>query len=78
MPLAPKSLAMLTPDQARDRRPAAEMHRRIYQAIRDRNRVLAQTLMSDHLLGAEREQDSEAAESAPVHAVARARAQRSS
>jgi GntR family transcriptional regulator, transcriptional repressor for pyruvate dehydrogenase complex len=49
-----------TAAQARDRRPAAEMHRRIYQAIRERNRVLAQALMSDHLLGAEREQDSEA------------------
>ena len=49
-----------TANQARDRRPAAEMHRRIYQAIRDRNRALAQSLMSDHLLGAEREQESEA------------------
>ena len=49
-----------TASQARDRRPAAEMHRRIYQAIRERNRALAQTLMSDHLLGAEREQESEA------------------
>ena len=53
------------------------MHRRIYQAIRDRNRGLAQTLMSDHLLGAEREQDSEATEPAPVHAVPRSRVHRS-
>ena len=51
-----------TASHAPDRRPAAEAHRRIYHAIRERNRVLAQALMNDHLLGAEREQDSESAE----------------
>ena len=51
-----------TASHARDRRPAAEAHRRIYQAIRERNRGLAQSLMSDHLLGAEREQDCEGME----------------
>jgi GntR family transcriptional repressor for pyruvate dehydrogenase complex len=58
-----------TASQARDRRPAAEMHRKIYQAIRERNRGLAQTLMSDHLLGAEREQEYEALEDREGHEV---------
>src|SRR5262245_19172299 len=51
-----------TAGRAHDRRPAAEMHRQIYQAIRDRHPDLAQRLMSDHLLEAEREQNVEAPE----------------
>jgi len=55
-------LRRLTAGRAHDRRPAAEMHRQIYHAIRDRNPELAQRLMSDHLLEAEREQNVESPE----------------
>jgi len=48
-----------TAGRAHDRRPAAEMHRQIYHAIRDRNAELARRLMNDHLLEAEREQNVE-------------------
>jgi len=51
-----------TASPAQDRRPAAEMHRQVYHAIRDRNPALAQRLMSEHLLEAEREQEIEAPE----------------
>jgi GntR family transcriptional repressor for pyruvate dehydrogenase complex len=50
-----------TANEARDRRPAATMHRRIYQAIRDHDRAAAERLMHEHLVGAEREQDIERA-----------------
>jgi GntR family transcriptional regulator, transcriptional repressor for pyruvate dehydrogenase complex len=49
-----------TAEQGRDRRPAAEQHRQIYQAIRDRDRPRAERLMGEHLLGAEQAQQSEA------------------
>lgn len=52
-------LRRVTAAQASDRRPAAEMHRLIYQAIRDHDRVGAASLMTDHLRQAEREQNSE-------------------
>lgn len=45
-----------TADRSDDRRPAANAHRRIYQAIRDHHRSRAEGLMHDHLLVAEREQ----------------------
>jgi len=45
-----------TADRSDDRRPAANAHRRIYQAIRDHHRSRAEGLMHDHLLAAEREQ----------------------
>ena len=48
-----------TANRARDLRPTGEIHRQIYQAIRDHDRVRAQTLMYEHLLSAEREQESE-------------------
>ena len=48
-----------TVDQALDLRPTADMHHRIYQAIRDRQRPLAESLMSEHLLTAERDQETE-------------------
>ena len=51
-----------TANRARDQRPVAEMHRQIYQAIRARDRVRAQHLMHEHLLRAEREQESEGSE----------------
>lgn len=44
---------------ARDLRPAGEMHRRIYQAIREHDRARAEGLMREHLLLAEQEQESE-------------------
>jgi GntR family transcriptional repressor for pyruvate dehydrogenase complex len=50
--------------RARDRRPAAEMHRQIYQAIRDHDRPRAEQLMDEHLRLAEEEQDSEGPEPA--------------
>jgi GntR family transcriptional repressor for pyruvate dehydrogenase complex len=50
-----------TANEARDRRPAATMHRRIYQAIREHDRAAAERLMHDHLVGAEREQEIETA-----------------
>jgi GntR family transcriptional repressor for pyruvate dehydrogenase complex len=42
-----------------DLRAAADMHRRIYHAIRDRHRGRAEREMSAHLLAAEREQDAD-------------------
>jgi GntR family transcriptional repressor for pyruvate dehydrogenase complex len=50
-----------TANEARDRRPAATMHRRIYQAIREHDRASAERVMHDHLVEAEREQDIETA-----------------
>ena len=51
-----------TANRARELRPAGEIHRQIYQAIRDHDRARAQTLMYEHLLVAEREQESEGPE----------------
>lgn len=48
-----------TADRARDRRPAAEMHRQIYQAVRGHDRARAENLMREHLLIAESEQQVE-------------------
>jgi GntR family transcriptional repressor for pyruvate dehydrogenase complex len=53
-----------TASRARDRRPAAEMHRQIYQAIRDRDRGRAEELMAEHLRTSELEQESEGPEPA--------------
>jgi GntR family transcriptional repressor for pyruvate dehydrogenase complex len=52
-----------TASLARDQRPVAEMHRRIYHAIRDHDRTRAQDLMREHLVTAEEEQESEEPES---------------
>ena len=49
-----------TADQARDLRPTADMHHQIYQAIRDGRRSQAESRMSEHLLLAQREQETEA------------------
>lgn len=57
-----------TADRARDRRPAADAHRRIYQAIRDRDKEQAEAAMREHLLIAEREQQVEDPTDAPSHA----------
>jgi len=54
-----------TANRARDLRPAGEIHRQIYQAIRDHDRARAQALMFEHLLVAEREQESEGPEVHP-------------
>jgi GntR family transcriptional repressor for pyruvate dehydrogenase complex len=48
-----------TADRARDRRPAAEMHRKIYKAIRGRDKERAEAAMREHLLTAESEQQIE-------------------
>jgi GntR family transcriptional repressor for pyruvate dehydrogenase complex len=48
-----------TVDRQRDLRATAEMHHQIYQAIRDRNRTLAERRMDEHLLEAQRLQDAE-------------------
>jgi GntR family transcriptional repressor for pyruvate dehydrogenase complex len=48
-----------TADRQRDLRGVADMHRQIYQAIRDRNEALAERLMNDHLLEAQRAQEAE-------------------
>jgi len=48
-----------TADRTRDLRETAEMHRQIYQAIRARDRARAESLMCEHLLSAERAQESE-------------------
>lgn len=53
-----------TVDRARDLREAAEMHRRIYQAIRARNPDRARAAMSEHLLRAEQNQASEGSDAA--------------
>lgn len=52
----------LTADRARDPRPVADMHRQIYHAIRARDGARAATLMNEHLLRAEREQEAEGPE----------------
>ena len=55
-----------TADLSRNPRSVAEMHRQIYQAIRDHDRGRAQELMFEHLSRAEREQESELAEEQPA------------
>lgn len=68
-----------TAARARDRRPAAEMHRQIYQSIRDRDRTRAGQLMNEHLQLAEQEQDSEGPEPArpaPIRPAGGPRARR--
>jgi GntR family transcriptional regulator, transcriptional repressor for pyruvate dehydrogenase complex len=52
-----------TVDRDRDLLPIAEKHRRIYQAIRRRDRSAAELEMFDHLREAERAQDMEVGES---------------
>lgn len=51
-----------TADRQRDLRPVADVHNRIYQAIRDHDRRLAEQLMNEHLLEAERLQEAEGPE----------------
>ena len=48
-----------TAHRGRDRRPAADMHRLIYQAVRAHDQTRAAELMREHLLLAEREQQVE-------------------
>ena len=48
-----------TVNRARDLKESAEMHRQIYRAIRDRNSDEARNAMRDHLILAERAQESE-------------------
>lgn len=48
-----------TAGRARELRPTVEIHRKIYQAIRDRDRTRAEKLMFEHLMIAEQEQDAE-------------------
>lgn len=48
-----------TADRQRDLRHIAEVHRQLYQAIREHDRTSAEQLMNEHLLGAEKSQDAE-------------------
>jgi GntR family transcriptional repressor for pyruvate dehydrogenase complex len=48
-----------TVNRARDLKESAEMHRQIYRAIRDRNSDEARNAMRDHLMLAQRAQESE-------------------
>jgi GntR family transcriptional regulator, transcriptional repressor for pyruvate dehydrogenase complex len=52
-----------TVKRATDLKESAEMHRQIYRAIRDRNSEAARNAMRDHLLLAQRAQESEIEES---------------
>ncbi len=52
-----------TVNRARDLKESAEMHRQIYRAIRDRNTDAARNAMRDHLMLAQRAQESEEKES---------------
>jgi GntR family transcriptional repressor for pyruvate dehydrogenase complex len=54
-----------TADRARDLREPAQLHRRIYQAIRARDRDRAQALMNEHLLRAQTSEASEEAGTKP-------------
>jgi GntR family transcriptional repressor for pyruvate dehydrogenase complex len=54
-----------TADRARDLREPAQLHRRIYQAIRARDRERAQALMNEHLLHAQTSEASEEAGTKP-------------
>lgn len=51
-----------TADRQPDLRPVADIHHRIYQAIRDHDEALAGRLMDEHLLEAERRQEAEGPE----------------
>jgi GntR family transcriptional repressor for pyruvate dehydrogenase complex len=57
-----------TADRDQDRREPAEMHRKIYRAIRAHDRAKAESTMSEHLLRAEYQQEQEAR---PTPVVAR-------
>jgi GntR family transcriptional regulator, transcriptional repressor for pyruvate dehydrogenase complex len=52
-----------TVNRARDLKESAEMHRQIYRAIRDRNSDAARNAMRDHLMLAQKAQESEEKES---------------
>jgi GntR family transcriptional repressor for pyruvate dehydrogenase complex len=56
-----------TVKRAKDLKESAEMHRDIYRAIRDRNPELARKAMRDHLIRAQKAQESEEAESASAN-----------
>jgi len=58
-----------TASHARDLRGPAEQHRRIYQAIRARDRALAESAMNEHLLRAQEAQAAEDAEAAAMQAA---------
>ena len=55
----------LTVERARDLRQSAEMHRRIYRAVKSRDPELARDEMSEHLDMARQAQASEERESKP-------------
>jgi GntR family transcriptional repressor for pyruvate dehydrogenase complex len=48
-----------TVDRARDLKESAEMHRHVYRAIRDRSSEAARNAMRDHLVLAQKAQESE-------------------
>jgi GntR family transcriptional repressor for pyruvate dehydrogenase complex len=53
-----------TVKRARDLKESAEMHRHVYRAIRERNPEAARNAMQDHLMLAQRAQESEEADDA--------------
>ena len=55
-----------TADRQRDLRATAETHFRLYRAIRDHDRALAERLMSEHLIEAERAQQAEGPDASPT------------
>ena len=61
----------LTVERARDLRQSAEMHRRIYRAVKSRDPELARKEMSEHLDMARQAQASEERESKPARRTAR-------
>ncbi|HVT49270.1 MAG TPA: FadR/GntR family transcriptional regulator [Vicinamibacterales bacterium] len=64
---------LAAPATGRTLRAAADMHRRIYHAIRDRDRARAEREMADHLLASEREQDDYPADHTAPHDTPRTR-----
>jgi len=60
-----------TVKRARDLKESAEMHRQIYRAIRERNPEAASNAMRDHLMLAQKAQESEEAEDAAAALIAR-------
>ena len=48
-----------TVNRAKDLKESAEMHRHVYRAIRDRNAEAARNAMRDHLVLAQKAQESE-------------------
>ena len=55
-----------TVKRATDLKESAEMHREVYRAIRERNPEAARSAMRDHLMRAQRAQESEESDNAAI------------